>query len=154
MDILWLILTVAGFAAVPGMALAWVTGRWQSRRRNASGACASCGHNWAEVESDERFLIHGRLVCEGCAMRARKRLGWQFAFLSGWTLFAVVMILVMEGVDLLALMPPTTVAAMALGAVGLMKLANRRAQQEIATGSYPFLLSPGEALFGEEEDFE
>ena len=154
MDVLWFVLTVAGFAAVPGMAFLWVANRWQSRRRNASGACATCGEKWSEAGSDERFLIHGRLVCEGCATRTKKRLGWQFGFLSGWTLFAVVMILVTEGPDLFALMPPTMVAGMALGAVGLMKLANRRAQQEIATGSYPFLLSPGESLFGEAGDME
>jgi hypothetical protein len=58
------------------------------------------------------------------------------------------MILATEGPDLFALMPPTTVAGMALGAVGLMKLANRRAQEEIATGSYPFLVSSGESVSG------
>ena len=93
-------------------------------------------------------------MCESCATRAKKRFGWQFGFLSGWTLFAVVMILVKEGPDPFALMPPTMVAGMALGAAGLMKLANRRAQEEFAVGSYPFLLSSGEAVSGEADGIE
>ena len=35
-----------------------------------------------------------------------------------------------------------------------MKLPNRRAQEEIAVGSYRFLLSSGEAVSGEAEGIE
>lgn len=134
-----MLLAVAGYAAVPALVGAWLIEKLRSRRRNASGKCAACGLVWSDITSPEHFLIHGRLVCEGCATRARGRLGWQFGFLGAAALFASVMILVVEGPVVFAIMPPATVSILAVAGIGLMKRANRRAQAQVAAGTYWFL---------------
>ena len=141
MELMNVLFAVAGYAAVPALVSAWLIEKLRSRRRNAAGKCAACGVAWSEITSPEHFLIHGRLVCEGCATRARGRLGWQFGFLGAAALFASLMILISEGPVIFALMPPATVSVMAVAGIGLMRRANRRAQAQVAAGTYPFLLA-------------
>lgn len=139
LDLLASLLAAAGYGAVPVAVAGWLLQRLRSRRRNSAGVCASCARTWSDIEAQERFLIHGRLVCEGCASKARRRLGWQFGLLGAAGIVSSVAILVSDDPAILALVPPTVVGVFAVGTVGIMKLANRRAQAQIAAGSYPFL---------------
>lgn len=134
----WL-MTVAGYVAVPAAVGAWGVQRWRSRIRNASGRCAVCGAPWEAGNAGERFLIHGRLVCESCAARARGRLGWQLGLLGGAAIFSSLIVLAADGPTLLAIVPPALVTVFTAGAIGLMKLANRRARNRIHAGTYPLL---------------
>jgi hypothetical protein len=98
-----------------------------------------CRRSWAEIDDDERFLIHGSLVCPACAETAKGRLLGHFGLLLGAAAFASGMILLKEGATALALFPLATVTGMTAGAVHLMKAANRRAGARIAEGSYDTL---------------
>ena len=139
MDFVTTLLIVAGYGAVPAAVGVWLLGRLRSRRRNASATCASCATGWSEIESPERFLVHGRLVCEDCATRAKGRLGWQFGLLGAAGVLSSIGVLLSEDPAILALVPPAVVGTFAVGTIAVMKLANRRAQAQIARGSYPFL---------------
>lgn len=125
----------AGAVAVGG----WISDRLRSNRRNAEGECAACARGWAEIEDLERFLIQGRLVCQDCAARARRRLGWQFGLLGAAALLSSVGVLLSEDPAIMALLPPATVGIFAAGTVTMMKLANRRAQARLARGDDAFL---------------
>ena len=139
MDFVTTLLIVAGYGAVPAAVGAWLLERLRSGRRNASATCASCAKDWSEVESPERFLVHGRLVCEDCATRVKGRLGWQFGLLGAASALSSIAVLLSEDPAILALVPPAVVGTFAVGTIAVMKLANRRAQAQIAIGSYPFL---------------
>jgi hypothetical protein len=139
MDFVTTLLIVAGYGAVPAAVGVWLLERLRSRRRNASATCASCAKGWSEIESPERFLVHGRLVCEDCATRAKGRLGWQFGLLGAASVLSSIAVLLSEDPAILALVPPAVVGTFAVGTIAAMKLANRRAQAQIAIGSYPFL---------------
>ena len=56
--------------------------RRRARLRNEQGECGACGVLWAETPSGDPYLIHGRLVCEECAEKAKRRMPWHFAILA------------------------------------------------------------------------
>lgn len=122
---------VAGASAVA----AWMVDRRRCRRRNEQGECGACGVSWAETSSGDPYLIHGRLVCEDCAEKAKRRMPWEIGALAGWVALAAGFTLADEGVALL-LVIPAAMGIATLGAVQLMKLANRHAQRRIAAGEF------------------
>lgn len=123
---------VAGASAV----VAWMVDRRRCRRRNQEGQCGACGIPWADAPSGERYLIHGRLVCEDCAEKAKRRMPWELGALAGWVGLGIGITLAGKGLALLAFIPAGMGIA-TLGAVQLMKLANRAAQRRIAAGESP-----------------
>ena len=129
-------LGAAAAAGASGLAV-WWRDRQRCRQRNESGACGSCGVTWPETGRGELFLIHGRLVCEPCAEKAKRRMPWYFGALGGSAALAAGLIVAGQGVVAMVAFPIATTAAMTVGAVRLMKLANREAQRRIAAGDYP-----------------
>ncbi len=123
---------VAGAGAVA----AWLMDRRRGRRRNEAGACGACGASWADSPSGERYLIHGRLVCEDCAEQAKRRMPWEIGALAGWVGLVTGIVLAGEGMALLVFIPAGMGVAI-VGAVQLMKLANWNAQKRIAAGEFP-----------------
>ncbi|UCD23555.1 MAG: hypothetical protein JSW51_10990 [Gemmatimonadota bacterium] len=128
-------LTLIGGAPMVGGL--WMFERLRSRRRNRSGECAACGTSWSSTPSGDPYLIHGRLVCEACAAKARRRMPWHFGILG--LAAAVATGIAVAGADLavMILLPAASTVVMTLGAVQLMKLANRNAQRRIAAGEFP-----------------
>lgn len=134
----WGVVTaVTMYGAAPALVGLWTFERWRSRRRNRSGACASCGTKWRSVPADDPYLIHGRLVCEPCGERARRRMPWHFGALAAATGVGSTLALLGSDFALMALVPVGSTVTMVLGAVQLMKFANRRAQRRIARGEFP-----------------
>jgi hypothetical protein len=129
---------VLAFTAVAGVGavVAWIIDRRRCRRRNEEGACGACGSSWAETPLGERYLIHGRLVCENCAAKAKHRMLWELGALAGWVALATGVTLGGEGLALLVFIP-TGMGIATVGAVQLMKLENRNAQKRIAKGEFP-----------------
>jgi len=151
---LWgVISAVTVFGGIPTVGGLWMFERWRSRRRNRGGECASCGISWSSTSSGEPYLIHGRLVCEDCAEVARRRMPWHFATI-GIAAAAVGIGVAWDGGGLATaiLWPIGSTLALTLGAVQMMKLANRKAQRRIAAGEFPDMktLGPGAAEAGEE----
>jgi hypothetical protein len=136
-----LILTLAAVAGASAVA-AWIVDRRRCRRRNERGRCGACGIWWAATSPGDPYLIHGRLVCEECAEKAKRRMPWEFGVLAGWVALATGLILADQGLALLVLIPAGMGIA-SLGAVRLMKLANRNAQRRIAAGGFPGLNAQG-----------
>ena len=129
-----LVLALSAVAGVSAVA-AWIVDRRRCRRRNEQGACGACGISWAETSSGDPYLIHGRLVCETCAEKAKRRMPWELGALAGWVAVAVGATLADQGLALLLVIPATMGVAI-VGAVQLMKLANRNAQRRIAVGEF------------------
>lgn len=123
----------AGVVAVAG----WVADRRRSRRRNRSGQCAICATPWAESASQEPYLIQGRLVCETCAEKAKRWVPWELAAVAGFSAVAIASALVGQAPTVIVVGSAGGTAAMLVGAVQVMKLANRGAQLRIARGDYP-----------------
>ncbi len=125
------------FAAAAGASAtaAWLFDRRRARLRNKQGECGACGVSWAETPSGDPYLIHGRLVCEDCAERAKRRMPWELGALAGWVALAGGVTLAGEGLALL-LVIPAAMGIATLGAVQLMKLANRNAQRRLAAGEF------------------
>lgn len=143
-----LVLTLTAIASA-GAVATWVWDRRRGRVRNTEGSCAACGLPWPTA-AGETYLIHGRLVCQACANRAKRRLPWELAALAGWAALVAGSAVVglstesaLTGMELLvmALVLPASTILGPLGVVRLMKLANRRAQQRIAAGEFPGLES-------------
>ena len=136
-----LVLTVTA-AATAGAVLAWIADRRRSSVRNAGGQCGACGTSWAK--SGEPYLIHGRLVCEECAAKARRRMPWELGALAGWAALVAAIGLGnvfagnVSGVALIVGVPAVIVP---LGAVHLMKRANLQAQRKLAAGELTVRLS-------------
>jgi len=90
------------------------------------------------ASGSDRFLIHGRLVCEDCAQKARRRLPWELAALTAWaallTAIAVGNLVAGNAVAVAALALVGSAIVVPLSAVQAMKLANRRAQRRLAEG--------------------
>ena len=124
-------------AAGAGALAAWLADRRRSRRRNGQGACASCGVSWGETASAEPYLIHGRLVCERCAEKARRHIPWEYGALATAAAVATGFMVAGKGLVAMVLFPAGSTIVMTLAAVELMKLANRRAQRRIAAGESP-----------------
>lgn len=124
---------VAGGVAFAG----WLRDRRRHHAKNQDGCCAQCGTPWQDPATGDPFLLHGRLVCAPCAGREQERMMRHFGVLAGATAFASTSILVAQGPVALMLLPLATGAGLTLGAVSVMKLANRRAQRRIATGESP-----------------
>jgi len=129
-----LVLALTAVAGVSAVA-AWMVDRRRCRRRNEQGACGACGISWAATPSGDPYLIHGRLVCEDCAERAKRRMPWELGALAAWVALAAAFTLADEGLALL-LVIPAAMGIATLGAVQLMKLANRNAQRRIAAGEF------------------
>lgn len=132
------------YGGIPVVGGLWMFERWRSARRNRRGSCATCGTSWRSTETGEPYLIHGRLVCEECADVARRRMPWHFGIIAGATAAAALGIAWNEGGFVPGILFPvgTTLAA-TLGAVQLMKLANRDAQRRIAAGEFPDIRALG-----------
>ena len=135
----WGIVTAATvYGGIPTVGGLWMFERWRSRRRNRSGSCATCGTSWSSTKSGEPYLIHGRLVCEQCAEIARRRMPWHFGVIGVAAAAAGIGVGLSEGgLVMEILFPVGSTLAMTLGAVQLMKLANRNAQRRIAAGEFP-----------------
>ena len=125
------------FGGIPTVSGLWMFERWRSRRRNRSGECAACGTSWHSTPSGEPYLIHGRLVCQDCADTARRRMPWHFGVLGLASAIATAGVVADAGLAMIILLPAASTVAMTLGAVQLMKLANRKAQRRIAAGEFP-----------------
>ncbi len=126
--------------AVATATVAWVVDQRRCRRRNARGACGACNVAWAATPSGDPYLIHGRLVCEDCADKAKRRIPWWLGALAGWALVAAIATgnaVSGNGVAVVAFSVAVPAIVVPLGAVQLMKLANRRAQRRIAAGEFP-----------------
>jgi hypothetical protein len=77
--------------------------RWRSVRRNRRGDCAACGTAWRSTTCSDPYLIDGRLVCEDCAMKARRRMLLHFGILA--LAAAVGTGLAVAGADVALMMP-------------------------------------------------
>ena len=132
------VLVIAAIAGVGALAT-WIADRRRSRHRNGSGRCATCDTAWADSGLQEAYLIHGRLVCEACAAKARKRMPWQLGAVAVFTMVALASATAAQGATAVVLFSAFGTAGMLIGAVQVMKLANRRAQRRIAAGDYPGL---------------
>lgn len=129
---------LAALAAVPATATAYgVFQSWRAARRNRRERCADCaGELYAPRAFAGPSLVQGRLVCEPCAVKRRRRFRVALILAAGITGGAV---LSMAGVALLApsLLGPGAwlyVAGVAVeygavfgGALAWMKRANRKA---------------------------
>ena len=149
----WGVVTaITVFGGIPMVSGLWLFERWRSRRRNRGGECAACGTSWQSTPSGEPYLIHGRLVCQDCAETARRRMPWHFGILGLAAAGATAAIVADAGLAMLILLPAASTVAMTLGAVQLMKLANRRAQRRIAAGEFPDMgaLGAGGSIHDEE----
>lgn len=111
----------AGASAI----VVWMLDRRRCRRRNEQGACGACGVLWAETRSGDPYLIHGRLVCEDCAAKAKRRMPWHFGILAAAAAVAAGVIVAGEGVVADVLAPVGSTVLMILVAVQSMKLATR-----------------------------
>jgi hypothetical protein len=131
-----LVLALAA-AAGASATVAWFVDRRRCRHRNHEGMCAACGVSWADTTSGDPYLIHGRLVCEGCAEIAKRRMPWHFGILGASAGFVTAAIAAGEGLVALIVFPTISTIVMTVGAVQLMKLANRAAQRRIAAGEFP-----------------
>ena len=130
-----LVLTLSAVAGATA-SIAWMVDRRRCRRRNEQGRCGGCGISWATASSYDPYLIHGRLVCEACAEKAKRRMPWELGALAGWVALATGLTLSDQGLALLVFIPAGMGIA-SLGAVQLMKLANRKAQRRMAAGDFP-----------------
>ncbi len=130
---------VLAFAAVAGASAtaAWLFDRRRARLRNRQGECGACGVSWAETPSGDPYLIHGRLVCEECAEKAKRWIPWQLGAVAGFAALAAGLIVAGQGFAAMLFFPVGSVIVMTFGAVQLMKLANRSAQRRIAAGEFP-----------------
>ena len=90
-------------------------------------------------------MIHGRLVCEACAEKARQRMPWEFGVLGLAAAGATAGTVAGAGLATIILLPAASTVVMTVGAVQLMKAANRDAQRRIAWGEFPDMdaLGPG-----------
>jgi len=130
----WGIVTALCYGGgLPAVAGLWITERRRSGRRNRAGQCAHCACSLESTASCDLYLIHGRLVCETCAEKARRRMPWHFGAISVATLSAATGVAVAQGGGLV-LFPVAVTAAMTVGAVQVMKRANRRAQRRLVAG--------------------
>lgn len=105
---------LGGLPTVGGL---WMFERWRSRRRNGKGQCATCGAGWDSTPAGEPYLIHGRLVCQGCAEKARRRLPWHFAILGLAAGIGTAFAVSSAGLVTIILLPVTSTIAMTVGAV-------------------------------------
>jgi len=134
---MWVLALTA--AASASAIVTWMLDRRRCRRRNQQGECGACGVSWAETYSDDPYLIHGRLVCEDCAGKAKRRMPWELGALGGWAALLaglVVVELASGSAKDLAFYIAGSTGVVLLGAVEMMKLANRRAQRRIAAGEF------------------
>jgi hypothetical protein len=119
-----LVLALAAAAGASAIVV-WMLDRRRCRRRNRQGACGACGVSWAETRSGDPYLIHGRLVCEDCAAKAKRRMPWHFGILAAAAAVAAGVIVAGEGVVADVLAPVGSTVLMILVAVQSMKLATR-----------------------------
>lgn len=134
----WGVVTVSTvIGGPPTISGLWMFERWRSRRRNRNGECAACGSSWRSTPSGDAYLIQGRLVCEFCAAKARRRMPWHLAMLGIAAGVGTALAIAGAAVPLMLLLPAGSTVVMTLAAVQLMKFANRSAQRRIAAGEFP-----------------
>ena len=128
-------------AATPAAAGLWWFGIRRSQRRNGRGECGSCSQLLGS-DSEERFLVGGRLICVDCARRLKKRMPW--------LLGAATVLITGAGVGagmaadgLEWVLGPLVTISLGLGALQTMKAANRRAQRRLAEGESEQISSGG-----------
>ena len=73
--ILPFLVTIAGAATVPVVAVARAWARRGARKRNAAALCAGCGRAWQANPQHvtDAFLVEGQLFCTDCATKLRRR---------------------------------------------------------------------------------
>jgi hypothetical protein len=125
------------FGGVPTVGGLWMFERWRSRRRNRGGECAACGTSWRSTPSGDPYLIHGRLVCEDCGAKARRRMPWHFGALGLAVAIGTGVAVAGAGLAATITLPVGSTVVGILVAVQLMKFANRSAQRRIAAGEFP-----------------
>ena len=134
-----LVLALTAIAGTSAVA-AWMADQRRCRRRNERGECGACGVSWGEAGSGVPYLIHGRLVCEDCAEKARRRMPWELGALAGWSalLAGIVVTSLATGfaMDVSFVIAGST-SVVFVGAVQLMKVSNRSAERRIAAGEFP-----------------
>ncbi len=126
-------------AAVTSAVAAWVLDLRRSQRRNTRGQCGACGVPWVETGSGDPYLIHGRLVCEYCAAKAKRRMPWELGALAGWSVLLAglfVTTLATGSARDISFFIAGSTGFVFFGTVQLMKLANRSAQRRIAAGEF------------------
>lgn len=129
------VLIAALTATPPVVAGLWIAEWWRSGRRNRRGACGSCAETLSD-ELDDRFLVSGRLICSGCAGAMKRRMPWLLGtLLVLLTGSAIATAIMADGIEWV--LSPLIMFGFGLGAIQLMKVANRRAQRRIATGGVP-----------------
>lgn len=142
------VLIVALSATPPVLAGLWVAEWWRSGRRNRRGECGACGQALG-ADSEDRYLVSGRLTCSGCATQMKKRMPWMLgglAVLITGTTIGVAM--VADGWEWV--LNPIITSTLVIGTLQLMKVANRRAQRRIAEGELPQIM-PGQTNSSESE---
>lgn len=142
------VLIVALSATPPVLVGLWVAEWWRSGRRNRRGECGACGQALG-TESEDRYLVSGRLTCSGCATQMKKRMPWMLgglAVLITGTGIGVAM--VVDGWEWV--LNPIITSSMVIGTLQLMKVANRRAQRRIAAGEIAQIM-PGQTDPSESE---
>ena len=132
-----MLVLVLSAAAGASAVVAWMLDRRRCRLRNKQGECGACGVSWADAGSGDPYLIHGRLVCEDCAAKAKRRMPWHFGILAAAAAVAAGVIVAGGGLVAEVLAPVGSTVLMILVAVQSMKLANRSAQRRIAAGEFP-----------------
>lgn len=142
------VLIVALSATPPVLAGLWVAEWWRSGRRNRRGECGACGQALG-TESEDRYLVSGRLICSGCTTQMNRRMPWMLGALGVLvTGTAIGVAMVVDGWEWM-LNPLITFSA-TIGTLQLMKVANRRAQRRIAAGEIPQIM-PGQTVSSESE---
>jgi hypothetical protein len=73
---------------------------------------------------------------------------WQFGILGLAAALATAGVVANEGLVMLIIMPAASTVVLTMGAVQLMKLANRNAERRIAAGEFPDIgtLRPGDPI--------
>ena len=99
---------------------------------------------WWTLRPQERCR-QMEVLCEECAGKAKRWIPWQLGALAGFAALATGSIVAGEGLAAMVFFPAASMIVMTLGAVHLMKLANRSAQRQIASGEFPDFeaLGPG-----------
>jgi len=126
--------------AIPFLGGLWIFDAVRGRLRNKRGQCACCSATYGEM--NESYLVHGRMVCEGCAERLKRHtfveisvLAVLVAVLSGLGIAAAIsggMLQKSLFLSAFLIVPPLAMGAAFVGAMGLMKWQNRRALDKLS----------------------
>ena len=135
-------MAMGALAAIPASMISLATFRsWRSTRRNRSELCGDCG---GALYVPQTFagpsLVQGKLVCEKCAEKQRRKLKRALVTAALWTggVMASTALVAIASPASLGRLPWLVVAGVAVeytaifgGALAWMKRANRRAAAEL-----------------------